>query len=568
MRSKLMTGLLVVGAMAVSAPFVDTSAKTNKDVPMSVEDLSKLTESYGNILFILQNYYVDTLDIKDLVKSGYQAMLGKIDPYTEFYTQDNLDDLRSVMSGDYGGIGCAISLRDSVVVMSAPYYDSPAARAGIHHGDILLMLNGEEIKGKDIKISDVSSRLRGEPGTDVSVKVHRPWLPENTDSIFDITITREKIKIDPLPYFTILDGGIAYFDVSTFNQNTASEIRREFSRMKAEKGDSLRGVILDLRSNGGGITAGATDLLSIFMPRGSHVYTARYRNDESQVTKTKKSPVDTEIPLAVMINDETASSSEIVAGAIQDLDRGVITGSRSYGKGLIQTSASVGPSSVLKYTIGKYYLPSGRLIQALDYTARDGRARLTTVTDTTNTVFKTRAGRPVTDGRGIRPDVELKADTVSDFVYNIFLSGAFDDYANRYRNNHDFTPDRSVVFVTDSVLSDFKSFLDPDKIKYDRRSENGISYLRTAAKYEKIDNDSVMQTLDLLERLMRHDLDRDFEAFESEIRLGLESQIAQRYFSDHEQSARILATDKMVEETRQLLLDPKRYREILSPQKR
>ena len=557
---------VVIAAASVTAGMVMNASPDKKNEPrvLTADEIAQLTESYGNVMYILQNYFVDTLDIRDLAKAGYSGMLGKVDPYTEVYTEDNLDDLRSVVSGDYGGIGCAISLRDTNVVMSSPYYDSPAAKAGVHHGDILLKLDGEPVAKFNRDISDISSRLRGEPGTNVSVTVLRRWLPEGTDSIFDITITRDRIKIDPLPYFTVLDGGVAYFNVSTFNKNTASEIRREFSAMKSRLGKELKGVILDLRSNGGGITSGATDLLSIFLPRGSHAYTARYRSYDSEATKTKKSPVDADIPLAVIINDETASSSEIVAGAIQDLDRGVITGTRSFGKGLIQTSAPVVNNTVLKYTTGKYYLPSGRLIQALDYTSRDGRGRLTAANDTVAPMFKTRAGRPVTGGRGIAPDVEMTSDTISDFTYTMYLSGVFDDYANRYRNRTTLPPAVTDTFVTDSLLNDFKGFIDPDKIKYDRRSESGISFLRSAARYEKLDNDSVMQTLELLERLMKHDFDRDFDAFQPEIRRTLETEIARRFFSDRDMSERVLPSDPTVEQTRQLLLDPKRYREILT----
>ena len=567
MLRKTLPVIMAVVAVIASTAIKASPDKKNTPPTLTADEMSQLTESYGNVMYILQNYFVDTLDIKELAKNGFLGMLGKVDPYTEVYTEDNIDDLRSVVSGDYGGIGCAISLRDTNVIMSSPYFDSPAAKAGVRHGDILLKLDGQPIDKSNRDISDISSRLRGEPGTNVSVTVLRRWLPEGSDSILDITITRDKIKIDPLPYFTVLDDGIAYFNVSTFNKNTASEIRREFAAMKARLGKELKGVILDLRSNGGGITSGATDLLSIFLPRGSHVYTARYRRYDAEATKTKKSPVDAKIPLAVIINDETASSSEIVAGAIQDLDRGVITGTRSFGKGLIQTSASVGNNTVLKYTTGKYYLPSGRLIQALDYTSRDGRGRLTAASDTVAPVFTTRAGRPVTGSRGITPDVEMTSDTISDFTYTMYLSGVFDDYANRYRNRSVSVPAVTDTFVTDSLINDFKNFIDPDKIKYDRRSENGISYLKSAARYEKLDNDSVMQTLELLARLMKHDFDRDFSAFEPEIRRTLETEIARRYFSDRDMSERVLPNDPIVEKTRLLLLDPKRYREILTTKK-
>lgn len=561
---KVLTPALIA-AVAASAVAL-TSPDTDKP---TAADLNNTVVAFSNTLNILQNEYVDTLKLDNIVSTGLNGMLSRIDPYTELYTPDNLDDLRSISTGDYGGIGCAISLRnDSLVVMSTPYYDSPARKAGIHHGDILLSINGEALFEPDAEknLSNVTKRLRGQAGTHVTVQVRRPWLPDGTDSIFDIDIEREKIKIDPLPFYTILDGGIAYFDVTTFNRNTASAIRRTFSEMKATKGDSLRGVILDLRSNGGGITVGAVDLLSIFMPRNTHSYTARYRDREPVVTKTHKSPVDTRIPLAVLINSETASASEIVAGAIQDLDRGVIVGEKSYGKGLIQTSSQVSPDMVLKYTSGRYYLPSGRLIQAIDYSLRDGRGR-STETDSAGAVYTTAHGRKVTGGRGITPDLKVETDTIPEFVYALYISNTFDDFANRYRNNRSDIPSEADTLATDYVMAEFKAFINPDKVKYDRRSDNGIKFLRDAARYERLDNDSVMQTLDLLERLMKHDYEHDFEAFKPDIQRMLDTEIASRYFSDAALSQRALDRDKVLEQARLLLLDTRRYKEYLEPEK-
>lgn len=562
MKKIVLLALAICAATGIGAS-ADKST-TNKG-PLDPAKLNSHVTRYGQLLSVLQDRYVDSLDMENLIRAGIDAMLTKIDPYTEFYDESNIDNLTSISSGNYGGIGSAIMLRDSVVVMSNPYYDSPARRAGIRHGDILLSINGEAVGGRDTKISDVSSRLRGNPGTRVELVVSRPWLAPGADSIFTFNFEREKIDIDPLPYATVLDGGVAYFDITTFNANTADEIRKAFTAMKNEYGKALKGVILDLRNNGGGIIDGAINLVSIFTDRGTKVTETRYRDGSVAEYKTRKGPVDTRVPIVVLINGNSASASEIVAGSIQDLDRGVIMGRRSYGKGLVQTSAGIGNGAVVKYTSGKYYLPSGRLIQALDYSNRSENGAPTVIPDSLTTAYKTSNGRTVRDGRGIAPDVALEGKTSSQIAYQLLAGNWIDDYANRYRNTHDTTPDHLTVFVTDSVFEDFKHFVDPTRLKYGEISKAGIDYLREAAKVEGLENDSVTAAIDNLEKLMKHDLQHELDVNREEIVEILESTIAERYFGDSTLTERGVATDNEIEQARTLLLDPDRYRRLLLP---
>lgn len=559
-KSFFIFGLLVA---LLSAPSL-LSSKTSSKGPLDPTVLNDRVRTYGQLLSVLQNRYVDSLDMEALIRYGIESMLSKIDPYTEYYDESNIEELTSISSGNYGGIGSAIQLRDSVFILSEPYFGKPARSAGVRHGDIILSIDGEDISPANLTISEVSQRLKGNPGTHVSVKVRRPWIVEG-DSVMTFDIVRDKITIDPLPYSAVLDGGIGYFSVSTFNANTADEIRKAFSKMKATEGKNLKGVILDLRNNGGGIVDGAINLMSIFVDRGTPVAETRYRNSVVDTYKTRKGPVDSHIPMVVLINGNSASASEIVAGAVQDLDRGVIMGRRSYGKGLVQSSASLGNSAIAKFTSGKYYLPSGRLIQALDYSNRDENGAPALVPDSLTTAYKTANGRTVRDGRGIAPDVELEAQKSTQLAYQLYTDGWIDDFANRYRNRHDKAPGLLDTLVTDAVFDEFKAFVDPSRLKYGKLSQAGIEYLREAAKVEGLENDSIKSAIDLLETLMKHDLNHELDANREEIAEMLDLELASRYFDDTTISRRSTIHDTDLEKARQLLLDPERYRRLLVP---
>lgn len=560
-----MKKFLAYTLVALSAIFVmlPAAGKQKGKGPLSPALITERTMQYRQLLSVLQNQYVDSLDMESLIKTGINAMLDKIDPYTEYYDMDNIDDLTSVSSGNYGGIGSGIMVRgDSVVVLSEPYHDNPAYKAGVRHGDIILQIDDYVVPSSGIDSKDISNRLKGNPGTHVRVHVRRPWINDGSDSLFVFDIERAKVSIDPMPFATVFDDGIAYLEVSTFNRNTADEIRTAFSDIKEREGKNLKGVILDLRNNGGGIIEGAINLLSIFVDRGTTVTETRYRDGSVVKYKTRKSPVDTRLPLVVMVNGNTASASEIVSGAIQDLDRGVIMGRRTYGKGLVQTSAPLGYGGVLKYTTGKYYLPSGRLVQALDY--RDSNGQPTLIPDSLTTEYRTRNGRLVRDGRGISPDIELKADTTSQLAWQLYTKQWIADYANRYRNTHPEAPAGDSI-VTTAIYEDFKAFVDPSRLEYGKASKAGIDYLREAAAAEGLRSEEVTAAIDTLERLMKHDLAHELDAHRDEIVQMLEVEIGERYFTPAQVEGRIILTDTDVAKARELLLDPERYRSLLLP---
>lgn len=554
---------LGIAAAIAAAPFAHGTTKASK--ALTDPELSERVNIYAQLLSVLQEQYVDSLDMDDIINTGIDAMLYKVDPYTQYYDRDNLDQLTSVSTGNYGGIGSGITKRDSVVIMSEPYLDKPAYLAGVRHGDILLSIDGTPVDARKMELDQVSARLKGNPGTTVTIRVRRPWLNDGSDSIFTFNIVRKKISIDPLPYVTVLDGGIGFMVVSTFNENTAPEIRRAFEKMKAEHGNDLKGVILDLRDNGGGIVDGAVDLLSMFFKSGTKVVETRYRNGDVNKAQTRRRPVDTDLPLVVLINNGTASASEIVAGAIQDMDRGVIMGRRSFGKGLVQTSAALGNGSLLKYTTGKYYLPSGRLVQALNYTHNDDE-NPELIPDSLTTAYQTTNGRTVRDGRGISPDVELDAKIMNQLIYQLYNNRWFEDFADRYHNRRKGAdPAIDEVFVTDSVFEDFKQFVDPSRLKYGKLSQSGIDYLRQATSVEGLENDSVKNAIDNLERLIKHDLAHELDANHETIVMALETTIAARYFDDAVLEQRSVKNDEDVEQARKLLLDPERYHRLLVP---
>lgn len=546
------------GLAILCAPTVPAAAKGKI---LSPPELYENTFRYNNILEILQEQYVDTLDMNEVVTNGLEAMLSYLDPYTEYYNNDNIEELTTVASGNYGGIGSAIQARDSLVELSSPYHGKPAALAGVRHGDILLEIDGEPIPKTGIDISAVSKRLRGNPGTHVRLKVRRPWLTGGTDSILYFDIERQKVSIDAVPVSTVFDDGVAYIEVSTFNRNTAEDIRSTLADIKAKQGKNLKGVIIDLRDNGGGLLESAVSLLSIFMNPGTSVVETRYRTGDVENHKTLKKPLDTDIPLVVLVNGNTASASEIVSGAIQDLDRGVIMGRRTYGKGLVQTSREVGFDGVLKFTIGKYYLPSGRLVQALDYRDADGRPTL--IPDSLTHEYSTAGGRKVRDGRGISPDVELKARRNSQLAWQLYNDRWISDFANRYRNTNPEPPATDGPLVTDKLYDEFKAFVDSTKLQYGKASKVGIEYIREAVEIEGLQNDSVTAAITALENLLKHDLNHELDANRPELGELLETEILERYYAPEEIKLRIIGTDTDILEARKLLLDPERYSALL-----
>lgn len=518
---------------------------------------------FNSIFKELQTNYVDTIDANKTIKNAIDYMLGEIDPYTQYFPYENQEDFTSIASGEFGGIGSIIMQRDGHVELSNPQWDSPARRAGVRHGDILVAIDGDTLP-IGYTSTQATKRLRGQAGTKLSITVKRPYA---TDSIIDIDITRGTIKTNPVPYYGMLKDGIGYISLTTFNEHSATDVKNALLDLK--KNPDLKYLILDLRDNGGGLLESAVQIASLFVPKSTVIVRTRYRDPDNEKTyKTTQKPIAPKLPLIILTNENTASASEILAGSLQDLDRAVIVGNRSYGKGLVQTSRPIPYDGILKVTVARYYIPSGRLIQAIDYSHRNPDGTVARIPDSLTNVFHTAAGREVRDGGGITPDVKVKRREYNRLTYNIVSDLWAYDYATRFaaRQKGEMPPASEFV-ITDSIFEDFKAFIDPEKFKYDRLCESGIKLLRDAAVNEGYMNDSVAAEFDKLENMLKHDLNKDLDFNRADIEMLLDTEISSRYYTEAEQTMRGLRGDNDIEEAEKIFLTPGLYDSLLKPKK-
>lgn len=526
-------------------------------------DISRNLDIFNSIYRELQTTYVDTIDANKSINTAINSMLNQIDPYTEYIPEDAQKDFRTISSGEYAGIGSLIVQRDNNVYISEPQPGSPALKAGLRPGDLIMVVNGDTTLG--MSNEEVSKRLKGQPGTDVKVTVKRPY---SADSILTFDITRANIPVNTLPYYGVVADEIGYIYLTTFNEKSAPAVRNALLELK--KDPRVKSVVLDLRDNGGGLLESAVQIAGLFLPKGTEV--VRYRGRDAmqeKVFKTTQQPVDTKIPLAVLINGNTASSSEIVAGALQDLDRAVIVGHRSFGKGLVQGTRPLPYNGLLKVTIAKYYIPSGRLIQAIDYSHRNADGTVSRIPDSLTNVYSTRAGREVRDGGGITPDIKVSYPDGNRLLYSLANGFWTFDYANRFAARTPSIAPAEEFTVSDSIFQDFKEFIDPEKLDYDKYCESGLKMLREATENEGYMNDSVSAKFDELQRLLKRDFDRDFDTNKADICEILGMEISERYYPGRGQILQRLRNDIDVDSAARVLKDTARYRELLSaPQKK
>lgn len=546
---KRVTIIVCLLASILSATALDALARK--------DEFARNLQVFNAVVKELQTNYVDTLNAKELMNYAIEALLYEVDPYTEYYPAANQDDLLTISTGRYGGIGCVISMRDGKVIMSEPYWNSPARRGGIRHGDRLIAIDGDTITAKQ-NTTDASSRLRGPAGTEVKVTVQR------ADSVFDLTIMREEIKVDPVPYYAVDKDGVGYIRLTTFNERAASEVKDAVAEMLANK--ALKGIILDLRANGGGLLEGAVQIVSNFVPKGTEVVSTKGRNEsETRTYRTTSRPLSTDVPLVILTDGNTASSSEIVAGSLQDLDRAVIIGERSYGKGLVQSGRQLPFGDLMKLTTARYYIPSGRLIQAIDYRERQDDGRPVRKPDSLTTVFHTKAGRIVRDGGGITPDIKIEQPETNRLLYNLVADYRIYDFANDFANNRAEAPDSVTFVVDDEIFEAFKKSIDPDKFKYNLDTQKGLDMLRTAADKDGYLTDSVADEFERLSAMLKPDLNRDLDRNRDRIIELLDTEISGRFWSDGERVRRRIINDPVVDKAKAVLLDPEQYKKLLKP---
>lgn len=541
----LLAALIVILSVLASAA---TRSKKN--------DISRNLDIFNALYKELQTFYVDSIDAEKSINTAIAAMLNDIDPYTEYISVKEQDKFRSMTTGEYGGIGSIIQQSDEGVIIVEPYEGSPAQTAGLHPGDIFLEIDGDTVTG--LTSDRVSEKLKGQSGSTLRLKMKRPWT--KGDSILDFELKRAKIQIPSVTYVGMARPGIGYVSLNTFSEKSYAEVREGVEKLIK---DGAKGLILDLRGNGGGLVESAVEILGLFLPKGTAVLTTRGKGVlNEKVYKTSTKPIDTKIPLAVLVDGSSASASEIVAGALQDLDRAVVIGGRSYGKGLVQSTRELPYDGLLKVTIAKYYIPSGRLIQAIDYSHRNPDGSVARIPDSLTNVFKTAGGREVRDGGGITPDIKIEYPEVNRMTYNVVRDNWAFDFANKYAMEHDSIPAPGKFEVTDDIYAQFKGFIDPKKFNYDKVCENAVNQLREIAKVEGYMNDSTSAEFDRLAALLKHDLDRDLDINRKNLTPYIAEEILMRYYFKRGAAAYSLRDDEAVDSAATILTTP-RFNQIL-----
>ena len=507
----------------------------------------------------LDMFYVDTINPEEMIQNGVEGMLALTDPYTEYYPEEEVSSLKEMTTGKYGGIGAAIryyEAKDRIAIIE-PTEGMPAAEAGVKAGDIILSVGGKEMVRGDMKPQDFSSKvseaLRGEPGTSFVLKVLRPL--KNDSTVLEFQITRKNIRTNPIPYSGMVRDSIGYLALSSFTENSAKDFKKAFIELKRKGATS---IIIDLRDNGGGSLSEAVDIVNLFVPKGQEIVVTKGKLKQGQGSfKTQSEPVDTQIPIAVLVNGGTASASEIVSGSMQDLDRAVVIGTRTFGKGLVQTIRPLPYNGSLKVTTSKYYIPSGRCIQAIDYAKKNADGSVARIPDSLTHVFHTAAGREVRDGGGIRPDIEVKGDRIPNIVFYLIF-----DYATQYCWDHPTLASVDDFKLTDADYENFKKLVKSRDFTYDRQSEKLLKNLKEVAEFEGY-MDEASEEFKALEKKLNHNLDRDLDVFAKPIKEYISQEIVTRYFYQRGAVMERLKDDDDLKKAIEVLDDKEQYRKIL-----
>jgi carboxyl-terminal processing protease len=494
-------------------------------------EISKNLDIYATLLKELDKNYADQINPAELTETAIDAMLETLDPYTVYIPESNAEDYKLMTTGQYGGIGALIHKNGSFVIISEPYEGFPAQKAGLKAGDKILEINGKTMK--DRNSDEVSEILKGQPGVELELLIGRIGV---TDP-FPVKVVREEIKIPNIPYYGMLNSGIGYIKLTNFTQNAGNEVKKALTELK--NNNELKGIILDLRGNGGGLLNEAVNICNIFVDQNQLIVSTKGKiASKNQDHLTRFSPIDKDLPLAILVDRNSASASEIVAGAIQDLDRGVIIGQLTYGKGLVQNVIPLSYNSQVKITVAKYYIPSGRCIQSIDYFHKDENGQAERVPDSLISEFKTKNGRSVYDGGGIEPDVSMDAMKLSKISQTLITKYLLFDYANQFALEHISIPSPAEFVVTDEIFNEMIEFLKDKNYDYQTSSEKALESLKTNATKENY-FDAIEQDYNSLRSKILHDKSKDLITYKDEIKLLLKDEIVGRYYY---QKGRIIAT--------------------------
>ena len=522
--------------------------------------IAKNLDTFNSIVKELDMFYVDTLDPNKTVREGIDYMLSSLDPYTEYYPEDDQAELQQMLNASFGGIGSLITYNQKLKrsMIAEPFEGTPAAKVGLKAGDILMEIDGKDLAGKNNQ--EVSQMLRGAVGTSFKLKVERPDEKGGTRPL-EFDIVRQTIQTPMIPYDTIFNKNVGYINLSTFSGTPSKDFKKTFLKLKKE---GITSLVIDLRGNGGGRLEEAVEIANFFLPRGKVIVTTKGKTKQASNTyKTLREPLDLDIPITVLVNGATASASEILSGAFQDFDRAVIVGSRTFGKGLVQTTRPLPYGGVMKLTTSKYYIPSGRCVQAIDYKHRNEDGSVGTIPDSLTTVFHTAAGREVRDGGGVMPDIEVKQEKLPNILFYLVRDNLIFDYAMQYCLKHPSIPSPQEFKVTDADYNDFKAMVKKADFKYDQQSEKIMKTLKEAAKFEGY-LDEASEEIKALEKKLTHNLDRDLDYFSKDIRSMIADEIIKRYYYTRGGIIQQLKDDDGLQAALKILADPVKYKETLS----
>lgn len=516
------------------------------------KNLDIFTEVYKEV----NSLYVDGTQPGDLMKEGIDAMLESLDPYTVYYPESDIENYKLMTTGQYGGIGARIRKIDDFVVVGEPYEGFPAHKAGLKAGDVILKVDGKDVKGKST--NDLSKILKGNPGTSLTVTIRRPGKEKE----FDVTFKREKVQIKSVPYYGMLNENTGYIKMTSFTRNVSKEVKDAFLELK--KDPDFKSLIFDLRGNPGGLLHEAINTVGLFTKKGIKVVETRGKIEEwTKVYKTLNAPLDKDIPVVVLVDGGSASASEIVSGSLQDFDRAVVLGRNTYGKGLVQTTRKLKYNTSLKVTTAKYYIPSGRCIQAIDYSHKDEDGHASKIPDSLLTEFKTKNGRTVLDGAGIKPDVNLEKEDYAAVTVALASNHHLFNYATEYVLRHDSIPSASEFSISEEEFEEFVKYINENDYDYETKTDKSLEALKKRAEKDEMLSD-IENELEEIEQKLKAKKKAQIHNNRAQLKRLLEIEIATRYYLQKGRIQNELNNDKDIDEALKILSDKDRYQGILS----
>jgi len=549
LRNKSATIVLVIallGTSLISLGFVNKNFEIAKNLDIFATLFRELTINY-----------VDEINTAGLMKAGIDEMLSTLDPYTTFIPESEIEDVRFMTTGQYGGIGALIMRRGEFIFISEAYEGFPADKAGLQPGDKILEINNQPAQGRNQE--EVSSLLKGQPGTELEIVIKRAGFEEPITK----TLTREVVKIDNIPYYGMLNDHTGYIKINSFTQNASREVKDAFATLKDN--NDLQNIILDLRGNGGGLLNEAVNITNIFVEKDQVVVKTKGKLEErNMVNKTLNNAIDTDIPLVVLVDRSSASASEIVAGAIQDLDRGVIIGQRTFGKGLVQNVIPLSYNTQLKVTIAKYYIPSGRCIQAIDYAHRNDDGSAGQIPDSLKVAFTTSNGRTVYDGVGIEPDLYVEPLSLSNISIALITKFHIFEFASEYHRTHSEIPPAAEFEITDEIYESFVAFLEGKDYNYETESEALADRLKNISMEEELLDEIEAEILAIREKINKTK-ENDLITYRDEIEMLLKDEIVGRYYKQKGRIVASLSHDPEIDRALQLFQNQEKYLTILNP---